>query len=74
MLHIDNDEVRTLYEPGREIDTFEDVGDLIAKARYWLRNDDDRRVAAERGNARAVPAYSLEARASELQAVMGKWQ
>jgi hypothetical protein len=72
MLHIDNDEVRTLYEPGREIDTFEDVEDLIAKARHWLQNDDDRRVAAERGHARAVPAYSLEARARELQAVMGK--
>lgn len=36
MLHIDNDEVRSLYDVPSEIDTFVDAADLIAKIRYWL--------------------------------------
>jgi spore maturation protein CgeB len=66
MLHIDNDDLRSLYEPGVETGVFEGTDNLIAKIRYYLDNPEERRAIAERGHARAVPAYSLTSRAGEL--------
>ncbi len=36
MLHIDNPEVRELFEPGREIDLFASEDALIAKIEHYL--------------------------------------
>jgi spore maturation protein CgeB len=36
MLHIDNDEIRQLFEPGREIDVFANEDELIAKVTHYL--------------------------------------
>ncbi|MDB5677667.1 glycosyltransferase [Sphingomonas bacterium] len=69
MLHIDNAEIRTLFEPGREIDTFADPTELVAKVEHCLAHDADRRAIADAGHARAVPAYSLHARAVELTGI-----
>lgn len=71
MLHIDNPEIRSLYEPGREIDVFADPDGLRAKVAHYLSHDAQRQAIAEAGHARAVPAYSLHARAEELLAVLG---
>lgn len=70
MLHVDNDEVRTLYEPGSEIDVFNGKEQLIDRIGYYLANEAERAVMAEAGHARCVPAYSLEARAGEIAAVL----
>ena len=70
MLHIDNDEIRTLFEPGREIDVFADPDQLVAKIDRYLSDDSARRLIADAGHARAVPAYSLHARAMELARAM----
>lgn len=69
MLHIDNPEIRTLFEPGREIDVFATPSELIAKIDYYLANDSVREAIADAGHARAVPAYSLHTRAAELLAI-----
>lgn len=66
MLHIDNAEVRTLFEPGFEMDVFASPAELTDKIDHHLANDDARRAIADAGHARAVPAYSLHTRAAEL--------
>jgi spore maturation protein CgeB len=70
MLHVDNDEVRTLYEPGREIDVFAGEEQLIERIGHYLANETERAAIAEAGHARCVPAYSLEARAGEIAALL----
>ena len=71
MLHVDNDEVRALYEPEREIDVFADGDSMVERIGYYLAHEDERRAIAEAGFRRCVPAYSLAARAREIAAILG---
>ena len=66
MLHVDNDEVRSLFDVPGEIDTFVSPADLLEKIRYWLANPVEREAVAARGHARAVPAYSYVERGKAL--------
>lgn len=70
MLHVDNDEVRALYEAGREIDVFTGDEQLIERIGYYLANEAERAAVAESGHARCVSAYSLEARAGEIATLL----
>jgi spore maturation protein CgeB len=70
MLHIDNAEIRTLYEPGREIDVFADPAQLVSQIKRYLNDETGRQAIADAGHARAVPAYSLHARAIEVVSEM----
>ena len=70
MLHVDNDEIRSLYDVPGEIDTFTSPEDLVAKVRYWLAHPEERAAVAARGHARAVPAYSYVERGRELAALV----
>ena len=72
MLHIDNEEVRTLYEPGREIDVFTTPESLCERIGYYLDNEDRRLEIARAGTARCTPAYSLDARATALAACLAE--
>ena len=71
MLHIDNAEVRTLFEPGREIAVFDTPATLARQIAHYLAHPDERRAIAAAGHARAVPAYSLSMRAAEIARVAG---
>jgi spore maturation protein CgeB len=66
MLHIDNEEVRGLYEPGKEIDVFSTPEELNQKIAYYLDHPEERMRIADAGHKRAVPAYSYDARAAEI--------
>jgi glycosyltransferase involved in cell wall biosynthesis len=66
MLHIDNAEVRSLFEPGREIDVFANVEEMIDKIAYYLARPALRREMIERAYARCVPAYGYDARAEVI--------
>lgn len=66
MLHIDNPEVRTLFEPGSQIAVFAEPGQLAAEIRKFLAAPGERRQMIERAYARCVPAYSYDSRAEEL--------
>jgi len=66
MLHVDNDEVRALYEPGREIDVFAGDAQLIERIGHYLAHEPQRAAIAEAGHTRCVPGYSLERRAEEI--------
>jgi spore maturation protein CgeB len=70
MLHVDNPEIRTLYEAGREMDVFSGPDELLAKVEHYLSNESERQTIADAGHVRAVPAYSLHTRAAELLAVL----
>lgn len=66
MLHIDNDEVRTLFEPGKEIDVFSTPDELCDKISSYLSRPELRREMIERAYARGVPAYAYDTRAEVI--------
>jgi hypothetical protein len=63
MLHIDNDELREIYEPGKEIDVFATGAQLCEKITYYMPRPQIRQEMIERAYSRCVPAYSYDARA-----------
>lgn len=62
MLHQRTEEVRELFEEGREIACFDSAGEALQKIDYYLAHDREREEIALRGHRRAVPAYSYDAR------------
>lgn len=66
MLHIDNPEIRSLFEPGREIGVFASVEELAAQIRHYLARPQERLEMIERAYAHCVPAYGYAARAAEI--------
>ncbi len=69
MLHIDNEEARALFTQGEEFDVFANEAEMIARVLHYLPRPDLRQQMASRAHARAVPAYSYDARV----AVMSQW-
>ena len=72
MLHVDNAEVRALYEPGYEIGIFADIPSMIEQIGHYLTHEDERAAIAAAGHRRCVPAYSLERRAGEIAALLAE--
>jgi glycosyltransferase involved in cell wall biosynthesis len=72
MLHIDNAEIRTLFEPGTEIGVFATPEDLARCVRRYLAEPELRRSMIERAYARAVPAYGYAARARSIEALISE--
>ena len=70
MLHVDNPEVRSLFDVPSEIDTFANDAEMIAKIGYWLDHPQEREAVAARGHARAVPAYSYTERGREIARIV----
>jgi len=66
MLHIDNEEVREFFEPGREIDVFSTAEELHDKITFYLSRPELRRKMIERASARSVPAYGYVQRAAQI--------
>jgi spore maturation protein CgeB len=66
MLHIDNPEVRSLYEPEREIGVFADKTELTERISHYLAVPALRTAMIERAYARTVPAYGYDARAATI--------
>jgi spore maturation protein CgeB len=66
MLHMDNPEIRSLYDVGQEIDVFSSVDDLCEKIRFYLKNELIRKQMIERAYLRCVPAYSYDRRACKI--------
>lgn len=70
MLHIDNPEIRELFEPGVEIDVFATPEELADKIAFYLSRPELRARMIERAYARCVPAYSYNARSTAIQEAM----
>jgi glycosyltransferase involved in cell wall biosynthesis len=66
MLHIDNDEIREFFKAGEEIDVFSSGDELADKARFYLARPALRQRMILRAYERCVPAYSYDARCTEI--------
>jgi hypothetical protein len=67
----DNPDLRTLFEIGREIVTYRDAGDCVAKVRHFLRHDAERAAIAAAGRARAARDHTWHRRFAELFGAIG---
>jgi hypothetical protein len=65
-VHQRTDFVATLYDESTEVPFWESGTELAQLVRRWLPDDEGRRAMAARAHARAVPAYSVPARATEV--------
>lgn len=63
MLHERNDEVRSFFEEGREIECFDGVDELVDKTRYYLEHEAERADIAEAGRLRCLRDHSYSRRA-----------
>jgi spore maturation protein CgeB len=70
MLHIDNLEVRSLFEPGSEIDVFSTVETLSNQVDFYLARPQLRATMINRAYRRCAPAYSYDARAQQMTKLM----
>ena len=70
MLHIDNDEVREYFKPGKEIDVFSTPEELADKIQFYLARPELREKMIDRAYARCVPSYGYVRRAVEIQKAM----
>jgi hypothetical protein len=70
MLHVDNPEIRQLYDVGSEIDVFSSEEDLCAKITFYLEHESIRKTMIEKAYKRCVPSYSYDQRAKEIASLI----
>ncbi len=70
MLHIDNEEVRGLFNAGSEIGVFSSGEQLSNQIDSYLARPDLRAQMIEQAYRRCVPAYSYDTRAEQLTELM----
>ncbi len=68
-----SDSVQDMFEPGKEIETYRNQGELEDKIRYYLDHPKERENIAKRGQARCLRDHSLDVRARELDCLIGKY-
>lgn len=61
-----SDAVARHFEPGKEIETFRDTGELREKIRYYLDHDNERRAIAEAGRKRAHAEHTYRHRLQQM--------
>ncbi|WP_162789509.1 glycosyltransferase [Altererythrobacter sp. ZODW24] len=71
MLHVDNAEIRELYDVGTEIDVFSSIEEMAEKVTYYLERPDLRRTMTAKAMERTIPEYSYATRAREMLAALG---
>lgn len=59
------------YDVGKEIACFDDVDDLIRKAKYFLAHEKERAAIAEAGYARTIAEHTYDARFRQIFAKVG---
>ena len=60
------DDIGELFEVGRELETYRDLGELIDKVRHYLPRPDARRAIAARGRGAVVRRHGVRARARAI--------
>jgi len=60
-----------LFEVGRQLVTYSDDADLLAKADYYLRHEDERRAIAEAGQRRTLASHTYLHRARDILEAVG---
>jgi spore maturation protein CgeB len=59
-----------LFEPGREVVTYQSEDELVEKLRHYSRHDDERRRIATSGQARTLSEHTYANRIAELAAML----
>jgi spore maturation protein CgeB len=62
--------LKELFEPGREVVSYESEDDLVEKIEHYLRNDDERLEIAAAGQKRTLSEHTYRRRMSELAAML----
>lgn len=58
--------IAEIFEPGREIVTYESAADAVDKLRYYLAHPEEREAIARAGRQKTLSCYNARARAEEL--------
>ena len=67
MLHERTDEAMAYFEDGKECAFYSDPDDLVAKIRYYLAHEDERKAVAKAGRARCLSSgYSVDDRVKTM--------
>lgn len=64
--------VKTLYSETDEVPMYDDAEEVAEKILYFLAHTEERERMAEAAHSRAVPAYSLDARADEIVGILNQ--
>ena len=67
------DNLNSLFEVGKEIETFKNEKELIEKIEYYLDHEDERAAIAKRGQQRCLRDYSMNARTKAFDELIQKY-
>lgn len=65
-IHRRTDFIKTIYDERSEVPMYDHAGELAEQILYYLGRDERRHAMVAAAHARAVPAYSFDARATEV--------
>jgi spore maturation protein CgeB len=65
------DDLESYYQPGKEIVCFDGIDELAEKIKYYLANDQERRVIAECGYQRTLREHTYTQRFQQIFRTMG---
>ena len=63
-------ELRNFFEPGKELETFANGDELIAKIRHYLAHEPERQAIARQGRARCLKERSIAVSATQFRAMV----
>ena len=73
LLTEESPELRRLFEPGREIDTYRNGYELLEKVRHYLAHPEEREAMAARAQERCLREHGMARRAEEFHALVRRY-
>lgn len=67
-----SEDLGALFEPGREVETYDSKEELLEKIYYYLKHEDEREAIARRGQERCLRDHSMERRAMVFESIIRK--
>ena len=70
LLTDDKPNIRNYFEPGREIETFQSVHEMVEKISYYLDHESERRAIAKRGQEKCLSCFGREKSSRHLDDII----